>query len=543
MKAQTLRDYLAVHTWVGIVSGLLLFIAFYAGAFSMLEPEITRWTQPAGARDISNDADAAVKRFFETHPKAQGNLSVQLPNEHGQPLLLRYSQRDRHEWLELGQDGQLRKPGLAAEDDQSGNFVDYLHRKAGLPIPLDWAEPVIGVVSLLYALALISGVVVLLPSLVKDLFYLRLGANIKRKWLDVHNLLGVTSLPFHIVIAASAAVFGLHDLIYLAQDKIVYRDGLRQTAARDMPPRPSVQAPPADWLPPSAVVARVREQAPGFEPNGLRYAGLGTPRGMVLVAGDDPRHFKRGARDGFAMVDPVDGRIFDSSYMPARAEGALATGVVTLFSLHFGSFAGDVGRVLYVLLGLSGALLFYTGNLLWIESRTKRQRQAPAVVTRPRHVRVMSALTVGVCLGCAAALPAALVAARWLAPWASDIDQVHQGTYYAVFAAALLWALWRGTATAAPALLWAAALGNALVPLSTLLLDASGLGWPAALARPRDPGFWLLELLCAALALFFAWLARRQGGAAQAVAAATRPHPASAAQVAPALNTAARDGV
>ena len=29
MKAQTLRDYLSVHTWVGIVSGLLLFIAFY----------------------------------------------------------------------------------------------------------------------------------------------------------------------------------------------------------------------------------------------------------------------------------------------------------------------------------------------------------------------------------------------------------------------------------------------------------------------------------------------------------------------------------
>lgn len=521
MKAQTLRDYLAVHTWVGIVSGLLLFIAFYAGAFSMLEPEITRWTQPAGARDISNDADAAVKRFFETHPKAQGNLSVQLPNEHGQPLLLRYSQRDRHEWLELGQDGQLRKPGLAAEDDQSGNFVDYLHRKAGLPIPLDWAEPVIGVVSLLYALALISGVVVLLPSLVKDLFYLRLGANIKRKWLDVHNLLGVTSLPFHIVIAASAAVFGLHDLIYLAQDKIVYRDGLRQTAARDMPPRPSVQAPPAEWLPPSAVVARVREQAPGFEPNGLRYAGLGTPRGMVLVAGDDPRHFKRGARDGFAMVDPVDGRIFDSSYMPARAEGALATGVVTLFSLHFGSFAGDVGRVLYVLLGLSGALLFYTGNLLWIESRRRKLRGAQTIA-QTRASRILGCLTVGIALGSVAGISATVAAAKWLPARVDDLEAWHQAIYYAVFSAAVGWAFARGAGRGAVDLLRLCALLTLAIPLSSL---AGGFGLGGSWSHP---GTWPVDATALAAVPVFLCIAHRtrvrmQRGHSDSVWASARP--------------------
>lgn len=47
MKAQTVKDYLAVHTWVGILCGLVLYVAFYAGAFSMLEAEITRWTQPS----------------------------------------------------------------------------------------------------------------------------------------------------------------------------------------------------------------------------------------------------------------------------------------------------------------------------------------------------------------------------------------------------------------------------------------------------------------------------------------------------------------
>ena len=49
--------------------------------------------------------------------------------------------------------------------------------------------------------------------------------------------------------------------------------------------------------------------------------------------------------------------------------------------------------LLLPLLGLSGALLFYTGNLLWIESRTRRLRQPPGGFERPRHVRVVSALT------------------------------------------------------------------------------------------------------------------------------------------------------
>lgn len=530
MKAQTLRDYLSVHTWVGIVSGLLLFIAFYAGAFSMLEPEITRWTQPPGARGVSNDADAAVRRFFETHAEPNGNLTVYLPQGDGQPLLLQYGRRGQTQWLEYAEDGQLRQPRLVAEDDQSGNFVDYLHRKGGLPVPLAWAEPVIGIVSLLYALALVSGVVVLLPSLVKDLFYLRLGANLKRKWLDVHNLLGVTSLPFHIVIAVSAAVFGLHDLIYLAQDKLVYREGLRATAQRDMPPRPQVKAPPAQWMAPSQVVQTLQAQAPGFTTRAVVYSGMGTPRAALFVAGDDTAHFQRGARVGYVSADPVSGRIFDRTYQPGAADGAVAAVVVSLFSLHFGSFAGDLGRVLYVLLGLSGALIFYTGNLLWIESRTKRRRQQPGSFERARHVRVVSALTVGVCLGAAAGLPVALTAARWLAPWVDDLNAVHQGVFYAVFVAAIAWAQWRGTQRAAPALLWLAALGNASVPLTALLLGADALPWPAALQRAHEPGFWLLEGLCAALAVFFGWLAVRQRRAAAAAQRAGVPAPGQTAR-------------
>jgi uncharacterized iron-regulated membrane protein len=56
---------------------------------------------------------------------------------------------------------------------------------------------------------------------------------------------------------------------------------------------------------------------------------------------------------------------------------------------------------LYFLLGLGGAFLFYSGNLLWIESRRKRRQ-----VEQGRAQLVMARATVGICLGvCVAGFP------------------------------------------------------------------------------------------------------------------------------------------
>ena len=495
MKQQTLRDYLSVHTWVGIVCGLVLFIAFYAGAFSMLEPEITRWTQPPAPpqASVSDDGDALVRAFFTANPDAQGRVRLRWPGaDNAQPALMHAPRGQDPVWWQLGIDGQLQRMRQLREDDTSGNFVDYLHRKGGLPIPLEVAEPVIGLVSLAYGLALLSGIVVLLPSLVKDLFYLRLGRNLKRMWLDVHNLLGVTSLPFHIVIAISAAVFGLHDLVYLAQDRFIYREGLRATVARDSAEHPKVAR--ADWLPPSEIKRQVNAQVPALQLQGMDYVML--PSGPVaMVGGSDERYFQRASRYGFVFANLATGQIYDRTYLPGGSGSASTSLINSLFALHFGSYGGDAVRILYVLLGLSGALLFYTGNLLWIETRTKRLRHSDGM-ERPRHVRVISALTVGVCLGCGAGLPAMLALAHWGAQaMGGDLNLLHQSVFYTVFMGCIAWAIWRGTARAAPGLLWFTALCNALVPLAVFL-------------NPGPDGT-LLGGLCGLLAVFFAWLASR----------------------------------
>lgn len=511
MKTDTLRSYLAVHTWAGILSSLMLFVAFYAGALTMFEPEITQWVQPpAPARaDASQDADALAAAFFAAHPEPPPRATLMLAGPGQAAPHIRYLDRGRRQQVELDLAGTLRPlPGSL----EAGDFVDRLHRKGGLPLPLEPSEPIIGVVSLVYALALVSGVVVLLPSLVKDLFVLRIGRNLKRMWLDLHNLLGIASLPFHVVMALSAAVFCLHDWIYAAQNAWIYPQGLKAVSTQATPRRPPTPGAPAQWLPPSQLLARLAHAAPGFQPASLEYRGVGTPKAIVHVAGSDDRHFKRSPRHGYALLDPASGQLIESTYLPGQQASGWAAALVSFFALHFGSYGGEPLRVLYAVLGVLGALLFYTGNVLWIESRTKPLRPASAGPRQPRHVRAVAALNIGLCLGCVAGVSAALVALRWLAHTTLGPDGVLHGSCYAVVLACIGYAGVRGARAATPGLLAAAALATALIPATSLfgaLAPSAWAAWAPAVVKPYLAPLWAVDLLSAGAAALLAGLALR----------------------------------
>jgi uncharacterized iron-regulated membrane protein len=278
----------------------------------------------------------------------------------------------------------------------------------------------------------------LLPSLVSDLFALRIGRNVKRMWLDVHNVLGLFSLPFHIIMALTAVVFAFHDQFYGAQG-MAFGGGAERA-------RPSLSAPaegpPPATLTPAQIVARVREQAPGFTPETLVY---GQGRGglpALRVQGSDARYGLRAPTYGMAGIDPQTGAITGTDYMPGMQDGWSAT-ITSFFALHFGNFGGNTIRWAYFLLGLAGAFLFYTGNLLWVESRRKKERKAGAV-EQTRATRILGALTVGVPLGSIAGISVTLAAAKLLGSHASY--GMHSAIYYALFLIATGWALARGAA-------------------------------------------------------------------------------------------------
>lgn len=327
-------------------------------------------------------------------------------------------------------------------------------------------------------MALVSGVVVLLPSLVKDFFALRVGRNIKRMWLDAHNVVGIISLPFHIVMALTAAIFAFHDGIYALQDRL-FHDGGMATAfqgPRGAPGSPA-RRDPAGMLPPQELVARVRAQAPGFEPTMLQYQRVDTPRATVRVWGKDAQAVSPRARGGFAAIDPYTGKVTSRDFMPGHQNTPNLV-ISSFFALHMAAFGGTAVQWMYFLLGLAGAWLFYSGNLLWIETRRKSaSRRHPGQPVQRRDTRLMASATVGICLGCVCGISLSIVGGKWLHGHVADLDAWHQLLYYGAFFASIAWAFWRGGALAAVHLLWAAATLTLAIPLSTLagwLVPSSG---------------------------------------------------------------------
>lgn len=517
MRTDFVRIYKTVHTWTGILTGMALFIAFYAGALTVFKEPLARWVSPPSEmRSVPlAAAQELVVRTLAADPAAARDFTVYLHDAEHLPARLGWQVRDadaddhdetavRHYVATLDEQGAAQvgehRPSSLA------HFIDVLHRVVGLPVDNDPNRWVMGIVAVLYTLALVSGVVVLLPSLVKDFFALRVGKNLKRMWLDAHNVVGIVSLPFHIVMALTAAVFAYHDGIYYLQDKLIH--GGQWGTAFQRPKGAANQAParnPVNLLTPQELVAKATEFAPGFVPSMLQYQQVTGPRAAVRVWGKDAAAVSPRARGGFVALDPYSGKVLSNDFLPGR-QNTPNLFISSFFALHMASFGGTAVQWMYFVLGLAGAWLFYSGNLLWVESRRRKQaKDAPGVPGQRLDTRLMAAATVGVCLGSICGISLAIVGGKWLHALTGDANAWTAPLYYALFFACIAWAFLAGAGRAAIHLLWLASVLTLAIPLTSLLgaaLPVLGLwahGSPAAVG---------VDLTALAGALAFALLAR-----------------------------------
>lgn len=470
MRNDIVRTYKTVHTWTGIIAGLFLFVAFYAGALTIFEPALARWASPPATNPITSleQAHELITQTNAVRPQSRRDFTLHLGPEGDIPARLTWrksAEDDEPMAAALTGDGgvlisRLRPAGL-------GQLIDDLHRTGGLPVEVELGAAFMAGVSALYLLALVSGVIIVLPSLIRDLCALRIGPNLKRMWMDAHNLVGLISLPFHMVIALTSVVFGLHDEIYGALDRMVYEGNLRKVFQAENPfAAVGRDRRPAAMLPPAELLARLDAVAPQFRPTVMQYRDAGTRAATVTVWGTDDRHLMRGR--GFAVLNPVTGAVVNTEYLPGHQSGYGAT-AAAFFALHFASFGGPEVKWGYFVLGLAGAFLFYSGNLLWIETRRRREQRNGGPAEQSRSTRWMAAITLGVCLGCIAGLSVALAASKWLHGHVGDLGTWQRGIYYAVLLFAVAWGSVRGAGKAGAELLWLAAATTTAIPATSLL--------------------------------------------------------------------------
>ncbi|MEM1091613.1 MAG: PepSY-associated TM helix domain-containing protein [Pseudomonadota bacterium] len=490
MKSLTLKTFTSVHTWTGLGAGLALFIAFYTGAMTVFFHELEEWDSYSSVVVDEQDyavAQTLIDRVLEVDPGAAENFRVypSSPEHPGHEL----------HWFERQDNGEFERyeyrltagGELNTEKDNAhlAGFIYRLHYTAGLPS--SFGLYVLGIICLIYGIAIVSGLVIFIPNFLKDLLVIRKGKNKKRFWLDTHNVVGVISLPWHFMFAWSSALLGIGIFILAPFQLAVFEEDLLELIGSELgvvaPLEASGEAAPMISF--AEVMAAAEGHLPGMVPRQVRYTNAGDGNATVNVFG----RVNEGTLSANAgvMLNASTGELLSMNH-PADA-GVGGTMYSGLLSLHFVDFGGITAKWVYFFLGLAGAYLFYSGNLLWVETRRRRRK-----TEQPGTGYFLARLNSGVCIGCMAAVSAAFLASRGVAelPNRAELTEL---AYYVVFLAAIAWAFFRSVANGARDLLYLAAVCSAAIPV----FDAVLIGMPiwSSLAGGHWP---LFTVDCLALA-------------------------------------------
>jgi uncharacterized iron-regulated membrane protein len=250
--------------------------------------------------------------------------------------------------------------------DHTGRFT-YIMLKlhtdmfAGLPGKL-----FLGLMGFLFVIAIVSGIVLYAPSMRKlDFGTVRRGRSRLIRWLDLHNLLGVVTVVWALVVGATGVINTWADLVL----KVWQFDQLSAMVG------PYNKAPaPARLTSVQAAVDEARRAAPNMVPSFVAYPGTAftsTAHYAVFMRGDTPmtsRLLKP------VLIDAATGRFTDARDMPWYV-----TTLLVSQPLHFGDYGGMPLKILWGVLDVITIVMLVTGLYLWVARRRPMLRARAAV--------------------------------------------------------------------------------------------------------------------------------------------------------------------
>lgn len=489
-----------LHIWAGLVAGWVSFFIFLTGTAGYFDTEIDRWMQPERpipqAELPMEAAVAAANRHLMAKAPEAGRWFIGLPGYRAPETTLI--------WRALqgsgGTSGRVELDPVTGEQVRGratggGQFLYQMHYNLHY-LPVLTANWIVGICTMLMLVAFATGVIVH-KRIFRDFFTFRAGIG-QRAWLDIHNVLGVLALPFHLMITYSGLIF----FAYLYMAPVIEASYGDQADARgtyfdELSGRDRIVA-RAGSSAPLAPIGPVLRRAESEVGNGavlfINIYNPGDANARIVVTGGAPTPTLARTHLEF------DGVTGDLLRMSDRRSAPFAT-YQTVLGLHEGLFAGPVLRWLYFLSGLMGTAMIGAGLVLWTAKRRDR-------IGGSFGFRLVERLNVGTIVG----LPIAVAAYFWanrLIP--VDIEgraawEAH--AMFIVWASILAHAFVRPPARGWMEQLWIATAAFGLLPLVNALTTDRHLGVTLPAGVWELAGF---DLTMLAFGLAFACAAWRTG--------------------------------
>lgn len=508
-----------LHTWTGLVVGWVLFFVFFTGTAGYVDDEIGRWMRPElpmrsapEAIDLNRTVGFALTRLEEVAPGAK-SWSITLPQDNPNGRTRRDFGIGWEEMPKHGRDNGSR--GRETLDPQTGAFKEEVETRAtggGVALyrmhyrlqymPYTVAVNIVGVCTMLMLLAILSGIITH-KKIFTDFFTFRPGKG-QRSWLDAHNIISVTALPFFLMITYSGLLF-FAETYMPAAEKVIYGTNNADRKAfydellgRDRKPYDPITQPAVDV---AGLVAKA-EQAWGLPAAAIRlshpkgepyYIDVERIRGVDVMV-HKPPVLRFDGQTGASLTPE------DKSHVPMDTSRVF-------FNLHEGSFADWWLRWLYLAAGLLGCGMIGTGLVLWTVKRRDKLVKAKAVSRVDTFgIRLVEVLNVATIIGLPIGVAAYFWANRLLPIELGERALWEMHSLFAVWAWTFFYALLRPIKRAWLELMYVAVAAYALVPVINFLTSDRHLGITIPFGDWQLAG---VDLGMFGLALLFAYMAKK----------------------------------
>ena len=404
MKAQTLRNALDAHGWVGLFISIPLFIVFWAGAITLFHGELQSWATlpqaPITKEAYSQDLNQLVAKNIQQYEgDTEQRISLNFPSDHSPYMWLSFRAPDKQ--AQVAAEGEAPKvfkslmldpttgEVLAEESKfELADFLYQLHYNLKLPQGLY----IVGLVTFFFLVLLFTGLVIQLKNLIKHFFLYRKDRSTRYQMQDMHNVVGVITLPYGLMYALTGVMLNLSILMQIPTALILYKGDLDQVF-RDIGIVNVTQKAQGNQYPMPDLRPLIQQVETEYDVHieALNFFNYGDENALIRFRG----HYNSGFAANFDKYYQVKSADFPDEVNPPEGN-VFNDGVRILYNMHFANFAGVDVRFLYFLVAIGVCGMIIAGNVLWMVKRQKKNHY-------PKTLAVMRGLTIG---GCAGVLPA-----------------------------------------------------------------------------------------------------------------------------------------
>lgn len=384
-KRRTLKHWIGqVHLWLGMASGILVFIIAITGCIYAFQAEISDALQ--GYRFVQ------VQDRPVLPPSALKKIAEQtLPGKHIHALLYARPGRAAQaiyynidpEYYYIVYLNPYSGEVLKVSDEYATFFRFILDGHFYLWLPPEIGQPVTATATLVFVVMLLSGLVLWWPKnkkAAKQRFTIKWNARWRRKNYDIHNVLGFYSMAIAMILALTGLVWGFE---WFANGLHAVSGGERSMLFVE-PLSDSTQTYRGDQAVIDVLYTRMRAEYPHAEV--LEVHIPGTPGSAIEVAvnPDEQTYWKTDYRyfDQYTLeelsVDHMYGKLADNN----AGDNLIRMN----YDIHTGAVLGLPGKILAFFASFVVASLPVTGFYIWYGRRMKEKREgvSKANNTRPK---------------------------------------------------------------------------------------------------------------------------------------------------------------